>query len=221
MKSSEMFLYFDRSSRPLFDGLISEAKRQINAHFALASGGRSREREREQSGLMASGSYSEYAFRQTLNRALEKVKTVLENTKYPQHAADVPHTYNDKYLLAEFLTNTSIAAVLNVLETVGLSVEGVSKLVEWSKAQQRSVSLRLSAEERTTFVKETTREEEDPTSYVTERKGGLLGSAKITEKVVRKITEYFWKFSFEYEVSAFVGSDPNEKVVLFRRTGTA
>lgn len=168
---------------------------------------------------MALKGYNEFEFRRTLDRALEKVKTVLENTKFPQHAANVPHTYNDKYLLAEFLTNTFIAATLNVLETIGLNVEGVRKLVEWSKAQGRSVSLRFSMEERTVFEKETTREEEDPTSYVTERKGGILGSAKITEKVMRKITEYFWKFSFEYEISAFVGSDPNEKVVLFRRAG--
>jgi hypothetical protein len=162
--------------------------------------------------------YNEHEFRRTLDRALEKVKTVLDNTKHPQAAKDVQHTYDDKYLLAEFLTNTFIAAALNVLETIGLSVEGVKKLVEWSKGK-RSVSLRFGAEERTSFVKEETREEEDPTSYVTERKGGLFGSAKITEKVLRKITEYFWKFSFEYEISAFIGSDPKEKVVLFRRAG--
>ena len=162
--------------------------------------------------------YSEMEFRRTMDQALEKVKTVLENTKHPRAAKDVQHTYNDKYLLAEFLTNTYIAAVLNVLETVGLSVEGVRQLVEWSKGK-KSVSLRFSAEERTVFARETTREEEDPTSYVAERKGGLLGSAKFTEKVMRKITEYFWKFTFEYEISAFIGSDPKEKVVLYRRAG--
>ncbi len=32
------------------------------------------------------------------------MRTVLEVNKRPQVAADVPHTYTDKYLLAEFVT---------------------------------------------------------------------------------------------------------------------
>ena len=167
---------------------------------------------------MALAAYNEYDFRRTLERALEKVRTILETTKHPEQAKEVAHTYDDKYLLAEFLTNTAIAALLNVLETVGLSVKGVGKLVEWSKGK-RAVSLRFSAEEKTAFVREETREEEDPTSHVYERQGGFLGGVKITDKIVRKVTEYFWKFTFEYEISGFVGSDPKDKVVLFRRAG--
>jgi len=38
----------------------------------------------------------------------------------PSSDGDVPHQYEDKYAAAEFLTNTTLAAVFNVLATVGL-----------------------------------------------------------------------------------------------------
>ena len=151
-----------------------------------------------------------------MDKALEKVATILENTKNPKLVEDVHHEYDDKYLLAEFLTNISIASFLNLLETLGLTVEGIKQLIEWS--QTNSVSLRLAATEKCKFKEKKTRKVESKQQYVTERTG-VFGTSKTTEKVVTEVTDYFWDFSFEYELFAFKGSNPKDKLLLQGRSG--
>ena len=160
--------------------------------------------------------FHEDQFRERMDKALQKVATILENTKNPKLVEDVHHEYDDKYLLAEFLTNISIASFLNLLETLGLTLDGVKQLIEWSKTS--SVSLRLAATEKCKFKEKKIRKEDSKTQYVTERTG-VFGTSKTTEKVVREIEEWFWDFSFEYELFAFKGSNPNEKVSLQGRSG--
>uniref|UniRef100_A0A6B2KX34 Uncharacterized protein n=1 Tax=Arcella intermedia TaxID=1963864 RepID=A0A6B2KX34_9EUKA len=91
----------------------------------------------------------------------------------------------------------------------------MSTLVGWSRGG-RSVRLRLSSEHSCAFVREATRKEESRTQNVTTVKG----VATITEKVVTTITEYFWDFTATWELCAYPGSAPEEKVVLGGRTGT-
>lgn len=50
--------------------------------------------------------FNEFAFRANVDTALVKIKTILDNTRNPQLPAEVAHEYTDKYLLAEFITNT-------------------------------------------------------------------------------------------------------------------
>lgn len=49
------------------------------------------------------------------------VQTILENTRNPQYASEVQHEYEDKYLLAEFLANASIACHFSILEHLGVT----------------------------------------------------------------------------------------------------
>ena len=159
----------------------------------------------------------EQKFRSQVSSALQRAKLVLDKEKRPRVASDVDHIYDDKYLLAEFLTNTSSAAFLNILESLGLTPEGVETLTKW--ASSRSVSLRLSAEEKCVADGSKTREVESA-KYVTEKTGGLFGNTTTTDKVITKVTDYFWKFDFEYELYAFEGNDHKSKVVLQGRKGT-
>ena len=159
----------------------------------------------------------EQKFRSQVSSALDRARLVLAKEKRPRIASEVDHIYDDKYLLAEFLTNTSSAAFLNILETLGLTKEGVKTLAEW--ASSRSVSIRLSAEEKCVADGSETREVESA-KYVTETKGGFFGNSTTTDKVITKVTDYFWKFDFEYELYAFEGNDPKSKVVLQGRKGT-
>ena len=92
--------------------------------------------------------FNEDLFRQKIDQALVVVKTVLDNTKHPQQASAVDHSYSDKYLLSEFLTNTALAANLCCLEQLGLTDSKLKKLLKWSES--RSVTLRLKAEENST-----------------------------------------------------------------------
>lgn len=140
---------------------------------------------------------------------------MLDNTKNPTYPADVPHQYDDKYLLSEFLCNTALAAQLNCLEQLGLDGKKLKQLKDWSAS--RSVTLRVKAEEKCVFLRETTREEEDPTKYVREYTG-VFGGGKREDKIVRTIHEWFWKFSVHYEIFAFQGNNPEEKVVFQSRS---
>lgn len=120
--------------------------------------------------------FDEDRFRAQVDAALEQSRKVLDNTKVrqcafffspslnpqraahqnPTYAADVPHKYDDKYLLSEFLCNTALAAQLNCLELLGLDAKKLQTIKEWSAT--RSVTLRLHAEESCTFLRKTKRE---------------------------------------------------------------
>ena len=95
--------------------------------------------------------FNEVRFKLRVEEAMRQVKTVLDNEKSPHLAEDVPHEYQDKYLLAEFLTNTAIAAHVNVLDILGLTSEKLTQLKAWSKT--RSVTLQLDVTETCEFIK--------------------------------------------------------------------
>jgi hypothetical protein len=111
--------------------------------------------------------------------------------------------------LAESLGNVSLAALFNALEVLGVNVKTLKQIKDW--AQDRSVTLRLKAEEHCDFNRETKREVES-SAYVRD-----YGVGKITDKVVTTITEWFWDFSLEYSLSVFCGNDPEDKIVLQSR----
>jgi len=156
--------------------------------------------------------------RQQIAKALQSVERILANNRVPQIASDVSHTYDDKFLLAEFLTNTSIAAQLNALEALGLNSKALQTMLEW--VQSRSVTIRLVANEQCSFVRETTRQQESKTAYVTEYESSSGSKATVTDKVVTTITEYFWNFQAEYELFAFQGVSPDNKLTLCSRKGS-
>jgi hypothetical protein len=71
--------------------------------------------------------FNEYAFRANVDQALVKIKTILDNTRNPQLPAEVAHEYTDKYLLAEFITNTGRPPRLQPVSRIPLLV-GCSRL---------------------------------------------------------------------------------------------
>lgn len=160
--------------------------------------------------------YDEQQFRATIVAALGRIRTLLENTRNPQHPADVPHAYDDKYLLAEFATQVSVAALLQCLEVVGLSEEGCATLRAWGET--RSVTLRLEAQEDCRFLREEIRTIDSP-ELVTEARG-FFGKDKVTSKIVTKVTDYFWSFDFTYALIAYQGNEPDKSLPLLTRTGS-
>lgn len=106
--------------------------------------------------MSAAVHFSEAAFVAAVNAALEKVKTILDNTRHPHWAADVHHEYSDKYLLAEFIVNSTIGALLTCLHWLGLTEAQLGQLREWAK--KRTVSLQLRAEEQCKLLRKTERE---------------------------------------------------------------
>jgi hypothetical protein len=166
-----------------------------------------------------SKNFNEHAFRQKVDKALTTIKKVLENTRSPQLAADVPHRYDDKYLLAESLTNAALSAQLNALEKLGLNEAGLKRLKRW--AGDRSVTLRLCSEERCAFDREETRKVEGPKS-VGKLETSTGFSAKGTSKVITTVHEFYWDFEVDYVLFAYRGSEAaseKHRVVLSQRHG--
>ena len=85
-------------------------------------------------------------FRANCEASMEIVKRLVEHERTPALAAGVSHQYQDKFLLAEFLTNAAIVALVDTLEGVGVNPGHLIEIAKW--AQSRSVTLRFKAEER-------------------------------------------------------------------------
>jgi hypothetical protein len=140
------------------------------------------------------------SFKSKVSAALEQVRRVLHANKHPVFADEVHHKYEDKYRLAQFLTNATLASNLTCLSSLGVSLDQLTAMMDWAKS--RSVSLRFRATERCSFVREVKREVDSDRKVVTETT--VLG--KFSTKVVTTITEYIWRFDLEYELQAFRGT---------------
>ncbi len=161
--------------------------------------------------------YDETRFRHNVDAALRSIRAVLDNTRNPQYPADVPHRYEDKYELVEFLGRTATAATLQGLGEIGLSPEGLGQLLGWGRDQ--SVTLRFRAQETCTFLREETRKVESAEQRVVEKRS-MWGTSETTEKVVTTVREYFWRFAFTWEIVAFPGTNAEQGLSLAAHAGS-
>uniref|UniRef100_A0A7S4MII2 Uncharacterized protein n=1 Tax=Odontella aurita TaxID=265563 RepID=A0A7S4MII2_9STRA len=169
--------------------------------------------------------FNEERFKSQVDSALAVVTTILDTTRNPRHAADEDHEYSDKYGLADFLTNTGIAAALTVLEGLGLDASKLQELQKTAATDKRTVTLRFEAEETCEFVQEKVVDVESKHEFVTvveetKKKGGILAKEKkktTKHKVVTKVTEYHWLVGLNYVVYAYSGNDPQAHAVVLQR----
>ncbi len=108
--------------------------------------------------------FDESQFKVRVNNALERVRTILDNTRNPQYPSDVAHEYEDKYFLAQALTNNTVTTLLALLEPLGVTDKHLAQLRDWVKT--RSVTLRFKAEEKCKFLQKVVREVESDTKSV-------------------------------------------------------
>jgi hypothetical protein len=161
--------------------------------------------------------YNEAEFLAKVDAALLRVRMLLDTARNnPQVPTEVPHAYDDKYRLAEFLTRASGAALLQCLRNLGLAADALPRLRDW--ATTRTVSLRLRAEEQCTYLREQTRKVESPQQHVTEVSSGARKTT-VTDKIVTTIVEHFWSFEVKWELVVFQGASDEQAVVLLGRTG--
>jgi len=163
---------------------------------------------------------------------LRTVATILEAERHPVLAAEEPHRYQDKFALAEFLTNTAIAAQTNALSALGLPPDQLPTLYEWAVNKKQSVTLRFLAEDACSFLKEQDVEVQRPggdqeviTTTETKKSGGLFGShsnvkeeTTTTTRVVVRVKEYHWKVGVRYKLIVFPGTNLDEAITLQQRT---
>ena len=111
------------------------------------------------------------------------------------------HQYDDKYFLVERGTCIAIASQLNCLAALGLTVDQLRTLKSW--AAQRSVSLRFKSKETCAYLREETRQEEDPRKHVEEVSHRGVAVSSWTSKVVTTITECFSSISCRFSFHRF------------------
>jgi hypothetical protein len=104
--------------------------------------------------ITAHDDFIEWRFRASVENAVRSVEQILGTTRNPRLLEDEDHVYEDKYALAEFLTNTVVAAQMNVLGAFGVTDEIFDELWKTVHEEKRSVTLRFQAEQSTRFVKE-------------------------------------------------------------------
>lgn len=84
--------------------------------------------------------FHEAKFQKQVSNALDSVARILDAHRNPRLAEDVDHQYADKYALSEVLTNTTIAAQMNILERMGLTRDKLSRLYNMVKTAKRSAT---------------------------------------------------------------------------------
>ena len=160
--------------------------------------------------------YDEGHFRGQVDRALTTLKQALHTTRHPTYAEDTDHTYDDKFGLVEFLTNVSLAAQFACLESIGLDAAKLAQLQALAHAGKQC-TLRLTATERCTFLREVSRDVDSASKVVHESR--LFGKSEA--KVVTRIDEFFWRFEVAWELTVFAGADDGTDTVrLHGRTGS-
>jgi hypothetical protein len=148
---------------------------------------------------------------------LGRVRQILDSTRAPQLPANVAHRYDDKFSLAEFLSNAGLAALLNALERVGVDAGALRAMIAWA-AQHRSVTLRLQCQQTCTFDRSDNRDVDASERLVrTTTSTGDSGprelhSAEQSEvKVVTTVVEHVWNLSMQWELTAFAGTDSDRE----------
>ena len=96
---------------------------------------------------------SEAEMRRDLERVLQEMRRVLDATRTPRHAAEVPHTYFDKYACVERASQAALVAQLNVLcDGFGLNQAVLRKLFDDAKSSNQTVTLRFEQSSTCTYV---------------------------------------------------------------------
>jgi len=143
--------------------------------------------------------YDEGHFRGRVDRALTTLKQALHTTRHPTYAEDTDHTYDDKFLWPHRVPH--LAAQFACLESIGLDAPKLAQLQAWAHAGKQC-TLRLTATERCTFLREASRDVESASKVVHDSK--LFGKSET--KVVTRIDEFFWRFELAWELTVFAGA---------------
>ena len=155
-----------------------------------------------------------------VEEALKTVERILEVQRNPRLAEKVEHEYDNKYELAEKMTNTAIIAQMNCLERMGLDVNQLKAF------KSKPTTLRFKASETCSFLKEqgveVPMESSEQTSEDTQTTGAFFANSRKStiKKIVKHVKEYHWNVDITWEISIFTGADTEKRIVLNDRTSS-
>lgn len=159
--------------------------------------------------------YDDFEFRSLINEAAETARIVLNSSKHPVYASDVPHSYADKFALAESTSQATLASVINAIKSIHVDVDSsrryhdIENEMKAAAKQNRTVTFRFVAEERCEFLGWNLREIETGEKLVTET---LFSTT--TTKVVNTVNESSWQLKVNYTMSVYFDRDV-DNVLIF------
>ena len=163
--------------------------------------------------------FSSSDFHRQVDKALAAVQRILDTTRSPRYASEEDHSYEDKYGMAVLLTNTSIAALVNVLDRLGMTKEHLTEMIDVVHAKKTTITLRFDLQHDCKFIKQKV-VKVDSDELVSKRRIGL-GKKIFSHKVVEKVDEFHWEASFTYKILIFSGAEPGDSPLsLQTRTGS-
>ena len=159
-------------------------------------------------------SFDEIFFKTQMEKSMSHVRQLLESSKQPTFVSEVSHEYQDKYLVVEFMLNTALSAVSNILSTIGVTPAHHGTMIEW--ARTHSVSLRFDTIESCEFDRQVVREDQDGKTVRVEVTSDAGGTTRHDRKTVFNVTEYYWNYSVNYKLLACKGvGDSAEDCIVF------
>jgi hypothetical protein len=166
--------------------------------------------------VRAQENFVERRFKDAVDKALRDVERILGTTKHPVMAGDADHLYEDKYLLAEFLTNTAMASYVTALERIGLNEDAVTTGLSWAQEEKQAVTLDFSAELACEFDKKEERQVVTSQREVEVTKSGYImsGTKKETVQVKETVMDFLWNVKASYRISMRKGVDEDNVIVL-------
>jgi len=138
--------------------------------------------------------YDGYRLEQQVEKALGRMRLVLDNERLPVYPSERPHAYVDKYHLAEAIGNATRTALNIAFDSLNINLSSLTK----------KNRLRFKVTEQCSFKKKATREVENPVQHVVDGPMGRWSSKSVT-----KVTEWLWDFSVDYEILIVSGNDEN------------
>jgi len=180
---------------------------------------------------MAYSEYHNQIFRDDLDKAMKSVRQVLDTDRSSKLrlAENVDHTYLDKYRLAEMLTNTSIVALMKVLEELGLTKEALAGLQDERTESSSETTMRFSASESCTFTREKIEDIPAPVSKKTQETSTTVDdfganesttTKSIIENIVSRVKKKYYLIQTDWEISIYSGTDLEHRRVLKHRTAS-
>ena len=152
--------------------------------------------------------FSASIFRDQIDSALISIKKSLDVNVVPKAAEDVPHSYDDKFKLAEFIGESGIQSIASLLE--------LDKAMKWASEDRKTVTLRFSSTSECSFIKSekvTITPDSETISEVSAMGFKLkFGGGKTTKQ------EYQYNYSVNYKSYLFKGDDETDCIPLTETT---
>lgn len=123
----------------------------------------------------------------------------------------VDHSYDDKYLMCNFLTNIALASTYNSLVQLGLEEAQWNTLLDWNQERKFSVSIRFTGVQSCKFIEERIRDVESSKLQTVTQKNVETTSAT---KVITTVKEYAFEYTTSCELICYAGVGSKDGTII-------